>query len=93
MRRQIRGIRRSRAETLVTGIDCRPSPSFLSALAEAVLTVNPEDYTVVRPCLVRLGEKHQREAKKTGSQAKTDSTQHPNRSARPEPSESERRIR
>src|SRR5712671_3426523 len=67
---QIRGIRRSRAETLAAGIDCRPSPSFLSALAEAVLTVNPEDYAVVRPCLVRLREKHQREAKKNRSSGK-----------------------
>jgi hypothetical protein len=33
-----------------------PSPSFLSALAEAVLTANLEDYAIVRPCLIRLRE-------------------------------------
>ncbi len=45
-----------------------PSPNFLGALAEAVLTANPEDYAVVRPCLIRLKEKCRREAKKTQSQ-------------------------
>jgi len=42
-----------------------PSPSFLSALAEAVLTANLEDYAVLRPCLIRLREKYRREVKKT----------------------------
>lgn len=42
-----------------------PSPSFLSALAEAVLTANLEDYAIVRPCLIRFREKYVREAKKT----------------------------
>jgi len=41
-----------------------PSPSFLSAIAEAVLTANLEDYAVVRPCLIRLRKKHRRETKK-----------------------------
>jgi hypothetical protein len=41
-----------------------PSPSFLSALAEAVLTATPEDYCVVRPCLMRLREKYHRVPKK-----------------------------
>jgi hypothetical protein len=35
-----------------------PSPSFLSAIAEAVLTANLEDYALVRPCLIRLREKY-----------------------------------
>jgi hypothetical protein len=42
-----------------------PSPGFLGALAEAVLTANREEYAVVRPCLIRLKEKYRREAKKT----------------------------
>jgi hypothetical protein len=42
-----------------------PSPSFLSAIAEAVLTANLEDYAVVRPCLIRLRKKYRRETKKT----------------------------
>jgi len=42
-----------------------PSPSFLSAIAEAVLTANLEDYAVVRPCLIQLKEKYRRGAKKT----------------------------
>jgi hypothetical protein len=42
-----------------------PSPTFLSALAEAVLTANLEDYAIVRPCLIRLREKYRRETKKT----------------------------
>jgi hypothetical protein len=42
-----------------------PSPGFLGALAEAVLTANREEYAVVRPCLIRLKEKYRRGAKKT----------------------------
>ena len=42
-----------------------PSPSFLSAIAEAVLTANFEDYAVVRPCLIRFRKKYRRETKKT----------------------------
>ena len=42
-----------------------PSPSFLSAIAKAVLTANLEDYAVVRPCLIRLRKKYRRETKKT----------------------------
>jgi hypothetical protein len=42
-----------------------PSSTFLSALAEAVLTANLEDYAIVRPCLIRLREKYRREVKKT----------------------------
>jgi hypothetical protein len=42
-----------------------PSPSFLSAIAEAVLTANLEDCAVVRPCLIRLRKKYRRETKKT----------------------------
>ncbi len=42
-----------------------PSASFLCALAEAVLTADPEDYAVVRPCLIQLKEKYRRGAKKT----------------------------
>lgn len=42
-----------------------PSPSFLNAIAEAVLTANLEEYTVVRPCLIRLRKKYRRETKKT----------------------------
>jgi hypothetical protein len=42
-----------------------PSPNFLSAIAEAVLTANVEDYAVVRPCLIRLRKKYRRETKKT----------------------------
>ncbi len=38
-----------------------PSPSFLSALAEAVVAANLEGYAVVRPSLIRLREKYQRE--------------------------------
>jgi hypothetical protein len=66
-----------------------PSPSFLSALAEAVLAANLEDYAVVRPCLIRLREKCRRETKKTLiSQGKARSIHRPNRIARPEPCES-----
>jgi hypothetical protein len=42
-----------------------PSPSFLSALAEAVLTANLEDYAIVRPCLIRFRKKYRRETTKT----------------------------
>jgi hypothetical protein len=42
-----------------------PSPSFLGALAESVLTATPEDYAVVRPCLMRLREKYRRLPKKS----------------------------
>ena len=42
-----------------------PSPSFLSAIAEAALTANLEDYAVVRPCLIRLRKKYRCETKKT----------------------------
>jgi len=42
-----------------------PSPSFLGALAEAVITASREEYAVVRPCLIRLKEKYRRETKKT----------------------------
>jgi hypothetical protein len=69
-----------------------PSPGFLGALAEAVLTANREEYAVVRPCLIRLKEKYRRGAKKTPhSQGKNRSTQHTSRNARPEPCESKTR--
>jgi len=48
-----------------------PSPSFLGALAEAVLTASPEDYALVRPCLIRLKEKCRREAKRSHVQHNT----------------------
>jgi hypothetical protein len=66
-----------------------PSPSFLSAIAEAVLTANFEDYAVVRPCLIRLRKKYRRETKKTLVHRERPVQIHrPNRSARPEPCES-----
>jgi len=73
MRRQIRGIRRSRLN-LGHRIDCRPSPRLSSALAEAVLTVNPRTIPWFAHASPTRG-KTPAQAKKTVLRQKTDSTQ------------------